>query len=141
MKLDIGCGNNKQEGCIGLDLVRLQPVDIIADISRGFPFKDNTFDEIFCNHVLEHFCVLIKILEDVWGVAKAGAVVSIRVPYCQSYGAFSFLFHSGELRCIAMKWVSKTTCFHYRRWPLKTQKFRINKYGFIYLKTRVDQFK
>lgn len=88
MKLDIGCGNNKHEGCIGLDIVKLNSVDIIADISKGLPFRDNTFEEIFCHDLLEHFESPIDILEEIWRVARPDAKVSIRVPYCQSYGAF-----------------------------------------------------
>ena len=88
IKLDIGCGRNKQTGSIGLDIVKLLDVDVIADISKGFPFKDNSFDEIFCYHILEHFEDPIKVLEEIWRISKPDAMVFIKVPYCQSCGAF-----------------------------------------------------
>lgn len=40
LKLDIGCGSNKREGTIGLDIRNTGSVDVIAD-ARMLPFKGN----------------------------------------------------------------------------------------------------
>jgi len=52
--LDIGCGNHKVKGAIGLDFVKIKGVDIVHDLNKiPYPFKDNSFDVIYANQVLE----------------------------------------------------------------------------------------
>ena len=47
MKIDFGCGKNKKSGFIGVDILKLEGVDIVDDLSiTPYPFKDNTADEI-----------------------------------------------------------------------------------------------
>ena len=66
MKLDIGCGNNPK-GDVNLDLsigrnlhrdnvainTKEVPNFILADVNY-LPFRDNSFSEICCYHVIEH---------------------------------------------------------------------------------------
>lgn len=65
---DIGCGTNKKQGYLGIDKVKLQGVDVICDIERGLPFKDNTIDGIRVIPVSEHVRDLIFVLEKFWRV-------------------------------------------------------------------------
>jgi len=53
MKLNLGCGNWKLPGYTGVDLYAPE-ADIQADV-RSLPFEDNTIDEIYTSHVIEHF--------------------------------------------------------------------------------------
>ena len=50
MKLNLGCGNKKVEGFIGIDI---KDADVVADI-RKLPYDDNSVDEIMAIHVCEH---------------------------------------------------------------------------------------
>lgn len=56
VKLDIGCGENKQPGFIGVDFRKSPNVDIVQDITK-FPWHDIP-DEcaslVMASHVLEH---------------------------------------------------------------------------------------
>ena len=54
IKLDVGCGKNKQPGHIGVDQYQMDGVDIVADLTKKWPWKDNTITEIYCSHFLEH---------------------------------------------------------------------------------------
>ena len=53
MKLDIGCGRNKTQGFIGLDISRDSSADIIATVLK-LPIKEATASEINCSHLVEH---------------------------------------------------------------------------------------
>ena len=44
--IDIGCGENKRTGFLGLDFRTDVSVDIIADASM-LPFRDESFDHVF----------------------------------------------------------------------------------------------
>lgn len=55
VKLDLGCGVNKREGFLGVDSLKLKGVDLVADLTKKWPWKDNSVDEINMSHTLEHF--------------------------------------------------------------------------------------
>jgi len=93
MKLDIGCGNAKVEGCLGIDINRTRDVDILADVEVGLPFRDSVFDEVYMNHVLEHVDDVIRVLEEVYRVLKPGGKVFIRVPCFSNFHALTHPQH------------------------------------------------
>jgi SAM-dependent methyltransferase len=81
--LDIGCGEKKVKGAIGLDMIALPGVDIIHNLEHyPYPLKANAFDEIYCYHVLEHVSDMIKTMEEIYRVGKNGSKVFIRGPHC-----------------------------------------------------------
>ncbi|MEM2956117.1 MAG: methyltransferase domain-containing protein [Candidatus Pacearchaeota archaeon] len=87
--LNIGCGTDIRKGYINLDIVKLPGVDVVWDIEKfPYPFKDNTFDEIFCSHVLEHVSDLVKVMEEIWRISKPHARIKIIVPNFSGYYAF-----------------------------------------------------
>lgn len=89
MKLDIGCGNRKREGYTGMDIANLPGVDIVCDIKQGLPMvKDNSVEEIYCAHVLEHITNMEEVVKEFHRVLKAGGRLIIRVPHCFSPSAF-----------------------------------------------------
>jgi len=51
-KLNIGCGKDKLEGYINLDISREVEPDIVCDIRHGLPFPDDYFDEVVAYNVL-----------------------------------------------------------------------------------------
>ena len=82
IKIDLGCGGNKHEGCFGIDWSRENSdADIIADLNNGIPLLDNTVDEVFTSHFLEHIGDLIGMMKEIHRVCKNGARVHIWVPH------------------------------------------------------------
>jgi len=53
--------------------------DIKADICN-LPFKDNEFDVIFCNHVLEHIPDDTKAMQELYRVLKSGGMGIFQIP-------------------------------------------------------------
>jgi predicted SAM-dependent methyltransferase len=54
-------------------------VDVKADIC-DLPFEDNSFDVIFCNHVLEHIEDDKKAMEELYRVLKRGGMGIFQIP-------------------------------------------------------------
>lgn len=80
--LDVGCGLKKIPGADGLDIVPLKSVDIVHDLNIfPYPIRTNTYDEIYCLHVLEHVDDMLRLMEEIYRVAKKGAFVHIRGPH------------------------------------------------------------
>ncbi len=54
--------------------------DVKADICN-LPFKDNTFNFVICNHVLEHIPDDTKAMEEIFRVMSKGGTAILQVPY------------------------------------------------------------
>jgi len=55
LKLDLGCGPNKREGFLGVDTRRFDgKVDIIHDLTKRWPWTDDSVEEVHCSHFVEH---------------------------------------------------------------------------------------
>jgi SAM-dependent methyltransferase len=55
IKLNLGCGNDIKNDYINCDLREDFKVDRVFDITEtNYPFENNSVDEIYCYHVLEH---------------------------------------------------------------------------------------
>jgi SAM-dependent methyltransferase len=48
---------------------------------HNIPFEENTFDVIFCNHVLEHVDDDIKAMSEMYRVLKPGGWAILQVPF------------------------------------------------------------
>lgn len=88
LKLDVGCGDNKQQepGWIGIDHQDLPGVDVVMDITKfPWPFADNLFTLLSASHVLEHITrennVFIDFMNECWRVLKYDGQFRIAVPY------------------------------------------------------------
>ena len=87
--LDLGCGLRKKEGAIGIDSNPRSGADIIHDLNKfPYPFKDNEFDMIVCNHILEHLDDISKIVAEIYRIAKPMAIIVIKVPHFSGVDAF-----------------------------------------------------
>lgn len=63
-KLDIACGQNKQEGFIGIDREGVPGVDIIHDLTvYPWPIESGSVGQAFCSHYIEHIplCDLVNV--------------------------------------------------------------------------------
>jgi SAM-dependent methyltransferase len=84
MKLNLGCGVNKKEGYLNID--KYGDPDRKMDLElTPWEFNDNTIDEIYLNHVLEHLGaevnVFFKIIQEMYRVCKNDAQILINVPH------------------------------------------------------------
>jgi predicted SAM-dependent methyltransferase len=53
-KLQIGSGINVYEGWLNTDYEPVMPGTLRMDATKTFPFEDDTFDYVFCQHMIEH---------------------------------------------------------------------------------------
>lgn len=95
---DLACGSNKQKGAIGVDITKKgTQADIEWDL-MNFPWdfaEDNSVDEIFCSHFLEHIPhgdgyhdPMFNFMDEVYRILKPGGTVKFLCPYYTSVRAF-----------------------------------------------------
>jgi predicted SAM-dependent methyltransferase len=90
--LDIGCGDNKRIGFIGVDIRRTKAVDVIAD-ARKLPFRDGSFDHVYSSHLIKHFShqEVKNVLAEWVRVLKKGGILEIRCPDLRARALLFFL--------------------------------------------------
>lgn len=92
MMLDIGCGENPKKGDIGLDLRKTRFVDIVAD-ARMLPFNDESFDNAYSSHLIEHFShrEVRNVLLEWIRVLKKSGTIEIRCPDLRARALLFFI--------------------------------------------------
>lgn len=86
--LDIGCGERKVPGAIGVDRRVCKGVAVVCDIESGLPFRTDSADAVYLRHIIEHIRDLVGFMEDLYRVCRPGALVYVEAPYYSSRGAF-----------------------------------------------------
>ncbi len=81
LAIDVGCGETKVKGSIGVDIRRVHAVDILADV-RKLPFKDESVDIVYSNHTIEHFShtEIKSVLKEWVRVLRVGGIIEISCP-------------------------------------------------------------
>ncbi len=88
--LDVGCGNDKIPGAVGIDLVAGPQIDIVHDLDRmPWPVQTSAFDVIRLWSVMEHLHDVVAVMEEVHRVARPGAIVLIGTPHFSSANAYT----------------------------------------------------
>ncbi|HCR36163.1 MAG: Methyltransferase domain protein [Candidatus Nomurabacteria bacterium GW2011_GWF1_31_48] len=98
-KANLGCGNKKINKYINIDNNKNCRPDMIIDLNKlPYPFKDNTFEEIYAHHVLEHLDRPMDIINEWYRVSKDKAILKIFTPH------FSYNWqHPGHVSAISSR--------------------------------------
>jgi hypothetical protein len=105
LKLDLGCGKNKQAGFIGVDSIAFDGVDTVLDLTsrdikvynsdgvptawagsiipfKPWPWPDDSVEEVFSSHFVEHLTGTERIhfFNELGRVMKKGAKATIITP-------------------------------------------------------------
>ena len=90
-KLEIGCGNKLTKGFTGIDR-RDCGQEIIWDVRNGLPFPDESIDEIYSCHVMEHFDneESEELLREIYRVLRKGGTTTHLTPHATDPSAFYF---------------------------------------------------
>jgi len=80
-KIHLGCGHNHLDGWLNTDLIPNNK-RIRLDVSKKYPFDDDTFDYAFSEHVIEHIPYQIgrMMISEAFRVLKPGGVIRISTP-------------------------------------------------------------
>ncbi len=115
LKLDLACGQNKQEGFFGVDIAPGENVDAVVDLEQfPWPIESDSAEEIFCSHYVEHTPDLIKFMDEVHRILKPGGKIKIIAPYYNSIRCWQDPTHKRA--------ISEATFFYFNRGWRETNK-------------------
>jgi len=102
IRLDIGCGANKQPGFVGMDARALDGVDIVHNWNNyPWPLPDGCVLTAVASHVVEHVNPadggFLRWMDELWRVMRVGGEVAIATPHGLSQG-----FRQDPTHCNAM---------------------------------------
>jgi len=88
-RLNFGCGKIIKKGWTNVDFQKAREIDKSFDFTKyPYPFKDDTFDYVLIDNVLEHLQDPQKVMKEIQRISKRDAIVEIIVPYYNSYYAW-----------------------------------------------------
>jgi SAM-dependent methyltransferase len=107
IRIDIGCGGNKQDGFVGIDYRKLPGVDIVHDLEKfPWPLPDECASLAMSSHVVEHINphggVFLRFMDEAWRILKPGGQFMIATPYAGSPGYWQDPTHCNG--CNEMTW-------------------------------------
>lgn len=76
-KLNFGCGNDKKEGWLNVDIDSEVKPDMVLDDKGLIVFLENEFDEIYCRNVLEHIPNQLNFIEQIHRILKPNGKATI----------------------------------------------------------------
>jgi hypothetical protein len=86
MKLNMGCGHNKLEGHVNVDLFPECKPDMVVDLeSMPWPWPDAAIDGVVFHHSLEHLGestrTFFRMMQELYRICRDGAEIRIDVPH------------------------------------------------------------
>jgi hypothetical protein len=86
MKLNLGCGHNKFDGFVNVDMFASCNPDMVCDLETlPWPWQDNVAEEVRFIHSLEHLGqstqVFLGMMQELYRICSPGAVIEIHVPH------------------------------------------------------------
>lgn len=83
MKLNLGCGLDKRQGFINIDLRGEVKPDLVLDLNKlPYPYENDSIDEIIAKDILEHFPFKATepLLKEWYRLLKKGGKIYIQTP-------------------------------------------------------------
>ena len=90
MKLNLGSSYINLDGYINIDIRESVSPDMVADLSKEFPFESNSVDEVRAFDFLEHIPLgkTIGVIEEIYRVLKPNGFFEHHTPSTDGRGAF-----------------------------------------------------
>ncbi|MBT5107800.1 MAG: hypothetical protein HOM25_03885 [Rhodospirillaceae bacterium] len=108
MRLNLGCGSNKQTGFVNVDMSPLCAPDVVLNLEdTPWPWPDSSVEEVALIHVLEHLGQTTEkyfdVLRELYRVCQHGAKITIVVPHPRHD---DFLHDATHVRAVTVEGLS-----------------------------------
>jgi predicted SAM-dependent methyltransferase len=130
LKIDLACGDRKQEGFKGVDIIKTDSVDYVVDLTTyPWPIESESVEEIYCSHYIEHIPHdinnlndrrdgFIQFMDEIYRIMKPGAKATLVAPYYTSERAFQDPTHhryitKGSFHYFNKEWRDMNKLSHY----------------------------
>lgn len=113
-KLNLGCGMERLEDYIGIDVEQRADPDLIWDLERDpWPFPDNSVEQVLAKHVVEHIHDLKFFFQQAYRVMQHGAMMIITVPHHCSDFFWGDPTHVRPITRMMLDLLSRKSCAYF----------------------------
>ncbi len=139
LRIDLGCGANKREGTIGIDIQPFPQVDYVLDIeTQPLPFEDGSVEHVYSSHFLEHLSNPDRVFLEINRVCADNAQLELWTPFAWSNSALVLghkFFFAEDLYMHICAWhIDFWTDVFHKRWILREFHYVIKPETLCYLK-------
>lgn len=113
IRINLGCGNKYIEGFIGVDRSPCLAADILCDIARSLPFRDNSVDEFYLDNLIEHVPDIPALMAEVVRTSTNNAKVTIITPHFTSLSSWKDPTHLHHLSYFSFDHFERISVRHY----------------------------
>jgi SAM-dependent methyltransferase len=106
--LNLGCGTDRLEGAVNIDISAGVGADVVHDLRRfPWPFPNSTFSTVVGMDIMEHLPDMLATMEEISRICRPGAIFRLTTPHftsanaytdpthCHQFGYFSFDYFVG----------------------------------------------
>lgn len=112
--LDLGCGQKKFPGAVGVDISADTDADVVHDLDVfPYPLEDDSFDQILMQDVIEHVREPYAVMGELHRIGRPGARVHLRTPHFSSVLAYSDPTHRHAFGAEAIRGLAQPGFSHY----------------------------
>lgn len=140
-RVQLGSGANNPADWINIDYSLSEGADLAVDLNQPLPFDDNSIEEFYSHHVLEHFNrpQLTTLLLEIKRCLKPGGKLTSRLPDLEWAMRQLLELPPGRvadnmLACIyganVLGWQPAIAHTHYCGWTSKTMRLKLVEVGF-----------
>lgn len=111
--LNLGCGNKAVAGYLGVDRYPCAAANVLCDLSRPLPFRDNSVDGFLLDNVIEHVYDIPALMMEIARTGKQGAKVIVITPHFTSLSSWKDPTHVHHLSYFSFDHFGKDSVSHY----------------------------
>lgn len=81
--LSIGSGKNPIKGAVNLDILPLEGIEVVRDITKGLPFNSGEFNLVIADYVLEQIQNtkdFMFVMNEIHRILKSNGILELKVP-------------------------------------------------------------
>lgn len=113
LKINLGCGNKRLDGFIGVDRFPCEAAGVLCDVSRSLPFRDGSVDEFYLDNLIEHVPDIPALMAELVRTARNGAKITIITPHFTSLSSWKDPTHLHHLSYFSFDHFEKMSVRHY----------------------------
>ncbi len=106
--LDLGCGNRKLRGAIGVEIFEGHGIDVVHNLNEmPYPFATASADVIILRHVIEHLQDVTKTIQECARILKPGGTLIALTPHFSDVNSWIDPTHHWHLATRSLEEASK----------------------------------
>lgn len=113
IRLNLGCGNKRMEGYLGIDRYPCTAAALLCDLGRRLPFRDDSVDSFLLDNVVEHIADIPSLMMEIARIGKPGAQVTVITPHFTSLSSWKDPTHIHHLSYFSFDHFEKPSVSHY----------------------------